>query len=411
MAVVHASSTPLNSPSLTDISLHGWGSPYQRELDKLGFKGYTSRDFSDLVTSIVLSESAGEAAMRMEATLADTAVNRKIAPITPITVGTHLHLYGYKLNYFLGGARSAGKERLFRGQVYQSERSTSAGERSRTYTAYDPATYLARTECVLVYEGRSLSYIFRDVCAKFGFDIGIALDTKVPVGKIICGPGWTLWRLLQEAIRRTYDISGKSFYVRSNPAKRKLDLLNFGDYQGAEGTGITWRILDGPEGSLIDHRITDSAEDLATRILITQEEYDDTTGDFKRIKNLRQGIVIGPLRDFFGDLVKIMTPDSSLSHVAPDSDPEWTQAVKVMDVQMKQALANYGRTKKTCSVTSLYLPGVRRGDRITTSVATDSRQEGWIIDSVQTTWEPSGATQAIDLVKYQPDSSVGVGGM
>lgn len=378
---VHTVASPLNDPALTDISLHGWGSAYKRRLEALGFPSNTSRDYTGFVESLTLTESAGEAAMRLEASLSDPGIPGKPSPLTPLTVGTDVHLYGYKLNYFLGGARTPKKERIFRGQVYVGDKDVDGAKRDRSITAYDPATFLARTEGVLVYHGSTMTEIVKDVAAKFGFKLGIVVDTKVKVGKIIMGPGWTLWGLIQEAAKRTYNLTGRTYYVRSVPNKsRSLDLLNFGDWQG-EGTGITWRITDGYQGSMLAHSLRDSAEDLATRFLITQEVYDDE-GEFKNINVMRQGIVIGELREVFGDLVKIMSPDSSLSDVANPSDPEWNQAVQVMAVQMKQALANYGRTKKTASVRSLYIPGIRRGDRISTGIQGDiDKQTGWIVDS------------------------------
>lgn len=407
---VYTPAQPLNHPILTDVSLHGWGSAYRRQLEAAGFPSNTSRDYSGFVQDIVLTESAGEAAMRMNFTLLDTGRPGKLSPITPLTVGTDVHLYGYVLNYFYGGARSKGKQRIFRGQVYQSDKVVDGASRSRTFVAYDPATFLARTEAILVYNGSTMTEIVRDIATKFGFDLGIVADTKVPVGKIIMGPGWSLWRLIQEAARRTYDMTGRSYYVRSRPDRsRAFDLLNFGDWQG-EGTGITWRITDGHQGSMLSHSLRDSAEELATRILITQEVYDGE-GEFKNINVLKQGVVTGSLRDTFGDLVKIMAPDSSLSYVADENANDWTQAVQVMDVQMRQALANYGRTRKTATVSNFYIPGIRRGDRIVTGVTTGDidTQVGWIVDSVATTWEATGATQSIELVRYQSDSSVGVG--
>lgn len=407
---IHQVGTALNSPDLHDISLHGWGSAYKRKLEAAGFPSNTSRDFTGFVESVQLTESAGEAAMQMDVQLSDPGIPGKPSVLTPLTVGTHVHLYGYRLDYFLGGNRSPKKERIFRGQVYEADKDVDGPTRTRSLSVYDAATFLARTEAILVYNGATMTQIVQDVAKKYGFKLGVVVDTKVKVGKIIMGPGWTLWRLIQEAARRTYNLTGRSYYVRSRPnVSRSLDLLNFGDWQG-EGTGITWRITDGYQGSMLSHSLRDSAQDLATRFLITQEKYDDE-GEFKNTNIMRQGIVIGELREVFGDLVKIMSPDSSLSDVANPDDPEWNQAEQVMGVQMRQAMANYGRTKKTATVRSLYIPGLRRGDRISTGVQGDvlDKQTGWIVDSVSTSWGASGAGQTIELVKYQADSSVGVG--
>lgn len=404
---LHTVASALNGPSFVDIQLHGRGSAYQRDLDKKGFP-LASRNFSNHIVSATLTESAGEAAVRLDVDLFDDARGGKASGLTPLTVGTELHLYGYLIDYFLGGGRTAKPHRLFRGQVFKSDKHTDGESRTRSFTAYDPATYLARTEAPRVYVDKSFTFIFRDICAAFGFDTGFVAETGVPLGKIIMGPGWTLWRLMQECTKRHYDKTGLTFYVRSVPNKsRALDLLNFGNWKG-QGTGITWHITDGAFGSLTDHTVSDSAEELATRIVMVQEQYDEE-GEFKAQKVLRQGIVIGELRETFGDLVKLISPDSSLTPTYNASDPEWTKIDKTMAQQMKQELANYGRTRKTATVRSIYIPGIRRGDRIVTGVAGDDMQDGWIIDAVTTEWSQAGATQTIDIVKHQADSSVGVG--
>lgn len=402
-------STPLNDPVFADLHLHGWGSAYQTELDKLGFPGNTSRDFSKHLLSVTLSESAGEAAMRLDVELHDNTRQHHPSFLTPLTVGTDLHLYGYGINYFLGGTRNEKPSRFFRGNVYKARKSTRAGSRTRLYTAYDPATYLARTEAPLVYVDKTFTEIFKDVCAKYGFQYDDAIETTAKLGKIVMGPGWTLWRLFQECTKRTYDKTGLTYYVRSIPNKgRTINLRNFGDWEG-EGKGITWRITDGRQGTLLDHDIEDDAEHIATRIIITQEEYDDE-GEFKAHKQIRQGIVIGGIREAFGDLLKILSPDSSLTPVYDEDDNDWSQIDQQLTLQMEQALANYGRTRKKATLRNIYLPGLRRGDRITSGVAGTEMQHGWIVDAVATTWEASGATQTIEVVKHQSDSSVQVGG-
>lgn len=407
-STVHSVAAALNGPSFVDIQLHGRGSAYQRDLDRQGFV-LASRNFSTHIINATLTESAGEAAVRLDVDLFDDARGGKASGLTPLTVGTELHLYGYGIDYFLGGGRTAVPHRLFRGQVYKADKATEGQSRTRSFTAYDPATYLARTEAPRVYIDKSFTFIFRDICKAFGFDTGFVAETKTPLGKIIMGPGWSLWRLFQECVRRHYDKTGLTFYVRSVPNKsRSLDLLNFGNWKG-QGTGITWRITDGAYGSMTNHNISDSAEELATRIVMVQEEYDEE-GEFKANKILRQGVVLGGLRETFGDLVKLVSPDSSLTPIYNESDPEWTKIDKTMAQQMKQMLANYGRTHQTATVRTLYIPGIRRGDRIVTGVAGDEMQDGWIIDQVSTEWSQAGASQTIDLVKHQSDSSVGVGG-
>lgn len=400
--------TPLNLPIWADVQLHGVGSVYPRDLAARGFNAGVSRDYSAFIESVKLSESAGESAMKMEVTLRDAKLAGSAhSVLTALTVGTDLHLYGYTLNPFLGGSRSTEKVRLFRGLVFQSNLNANASTSSRTYTAYDSATYLARNEAALVFHNPTYTQVFRQVCAKFGFTPGYVAETGVGLGKIIMGPGWTLWRLFQECGRRHYDKTGRSFYVRSRPnSSRSLDLLNFGDFQG-EGTGITWHVGDGTRGTLTDYSYTDSAEELATRLIVMREEYDDN-GNFKKFVKHRQGIVIGELRDTFGDLLKLLEPDSSLDPVKTGT-PEWAKIDAQLGTQVKQGLANYGRTKKTATLTNVYIPGIRRGDRITAGVGS-TRQVGWVVDSVATVWTATGVTQTIEIIQNPFDSSVGVTG-
>lgn len=407
--VRHAVATPLNGNALTEVHVHARGSIYKKDLAKLGFADM-SRNYSPHLVGLTISESAAEAAQVMVADFMDDARPDKPSGLTPLTIGSEMHVYGYKLNYFMGGGRGASPERLFRGLCYKTDTQTSGTERTRSFIAYDDATYLARTEAPRVYIDKSFVYIFKDICRAFGFKANVGVvDTRVKLGKIIMGPGWSLWRLIQECQKRHYDKTGLTLFVRGSGRDRQLDLLSFGHWRG-EGTGITWRIMDGKTGSLISHSTSETFEEGATRVIMIQEEYDDA-GEFKSNKILLEKVITGPLRDTFGDLVKIISPNSSLTPLYDENSslPEWGKIDSAMKQQMRQEAANVGRTHRTATMTNVYIPGIRRGDRIDAGPHGNVMESGWIVDGVSTTWGPAGATQTLDVVKHQADSSIGVG--
>ena len=395
--------TSLNSPRWLGLQLVAYDSAYRTALEAKGFPKSARYDVSLYIQNIELRESAGEAAMQLSVTLEDPSRRTVRHKLQALTVGSVFRFYGPAANYYVGGSLRA-HQLLFLGRTWAADVTTDAKSKTRSYTVYDNASYLARHEGVEVYLDKTFTEIVADVARKYGYSTWIMTDTKVKVGKIVMGSGWTFWDLFKEAAARTFEKTGRAYHVRSDPAKKGLDLLEFGR------TGFTWAVGDGPQGSLLSHTYTDSAEDLATRVLVIQEEYDEE-GEFKANRRLHQGLVMGDLRDTFGDILKIQNPDASLTYAYNPDDHEWAQITKAIREQVKQQLKNLGRTKQKATLHSLYIPGIRVGDRInagtTVGSSADPVQNNWIVDSVRTTWEPTGPSQDIDIVRSAADSAMG----
>ncbi len=391
----------INDPEWRKFRLVTEGSAYKRRFAAAGLF-FPPLDVTRYVTDMRLTEAAGEAAQTLTFSVADVTRRGEVNPLQGITVGSAVRLTGPIANPYLGQSLMEDQQ-LFRGLIYRMTREHDHQGAIRTYYAYDPCTYFARTEDTLVFVGRPMHDIFADVLTKHGFSTFVIANTDVKTGKIIMGPGWTLHRLFLELGKRTFDASGKAFHVRSNPVRvRGADLLSFG---GLDRVG--WNIIDGLNGALQGYSYEDSAENLRTHVKIIQEEYDED-GEFKAQKKVREGFVIGELQEVFGDLVKLVNPDSTLME-RYGSSPNWYQIDEALKKQMKQELENVGTTAQSATIRSLYIPGIRVGDRAQsagTNVGED-RQYGWIVESVETVWSDTGVKQTIAIIAKARDSALG----
>lgn len=396
MPTAHA----INDPEWKKFRLVTEGSAYKQRFAQQGLF-FPPLDVTPYVEAMSLTEQAGEAAQVLEFTVSDVTRRGEVNPLQGITVGSNVRLTGPIANPYLGQSLMP-NEKLFNGLIYKSNRSHGPNGATRTFRAYDPCTYFARTEDTEVFVGKTMSYVFRQMLSKHGFTNFWLASTGIKTGKIIMGPGWTVHRLFLELGKRTFDSTGRAYHVRSNPTRlRGADLYTFGGEDR-----VTWNVIDGLNGALTQYDYEDSAENLRTHVIITQEEYDED-GEFKALKKQREGFVIGELREVFGDLIKLVAPDSTLMEKW-GSRPNWWQIDQSLQQQMRQELANVGTTAQSATLKSLYIPGIRVGDRINagTNVG-EVRQNGWIVESVQTTWASTGVSQDIAIIAKPRDSALG----
>jgi len=390
----------INDPEWKKFRLVTEGSAYKARLGSAGVS-FAPLDVTPYVDSMSLTEQAGEAAQVLEFSVVDTTRRGEVNPLQGITVGTHVRLTGPIANPYLGQSLMP-NEKLFNGLIFKAGRSHGPNGATRTFRAYDPCTYFSRTEDTQVFVGKTFTAVFLDMLARHNFTNFVTVSTGIKTGKIIMGPGWTVHRLFLELGKRTFDSTGRAYHVRSNPTRlRGADLLTFG---GSDR--VTWNVIDGLNGALTQYDYEDSAENVRTHVIIVQEEYDED-GEFKALKKQREGYVTGELREVFGDLIKLVAPDSTLMEKW-GSRPNWWQIDQSLKDQMAQELANVGTTAQSATLKSLYIPGIRVGDRINagTNVG-EQRQNGWIVESVQTTWQGTGVGQDIGIIAKPRDSALG----
>lgn len=122
----------------------------------------------------------------------------------------------------LSGSRvifNYGGEELFRGIITNV---TQDGNKILSFTAYDNAIYLANNEDTFVYENKTASQIFADVCERFGLPIGENSMTNYSIPNLT-KPKSTAIDAILDALSQEFKATGIRHYVSSH--KEKISLL------------------------------------------------------------------------------------------------------------------------------------------------------------------------------------------
>nr|DAH48759.1 MAG TPA: 43 kDa tail protein [Bacteriophage sp.] len=110
-----------------------------------------------------------------------------------------------------------GKE-LFRGIfLHQAQRNAKTGE----YKAYDLGIYLSNNKDTFVYENKTATDVFKDVCSRFGIPVGEAAQTSYTIPDLT-KKKTTGWDAIEDALSLDYDNTGAKHYVFSDKGQLYL---------------------------------------------------------------------------------------------------------------------------------------------------------------------------------------------
>lgn len=365
-----------------------------------------SRDWSQYLTSITLIESVSQAARRADITLdLDPA---RTDPAHQLQNGADVHLYARTL--IAGSNNITPVRRVFRGQVFNDGRDQSASSLTQQITVHDLATLLVRNEAALTFEDKSATEIVKQLCAEVGIPLFHITDTIVKVGQIVQNPGQSHWGVIQTALQRTFDKTGKRYVLRANDDGTALGFYEMGQ------TGIVWTVSEGPDGALTSAYFEDNAEDTRTELRIVDERSDDQGNTRTEVVQEREAT--GHLRDTFGRLRTIEGPENRLNsgdflpenfdeiELVADRDAALAAAEAQAQAQFESAareqadrrIKNLARTKKTLTTESLLIPGIRRGDRVNVKSSATGIFSRWYCDSVRQQVRAGDLSMTLELV-------------
>lgn len=330
---------------------------------------------ASVLKSVTISENLVEAARRAEIVLDNTESDYTAS----VMVGSRITLGGWTLVPTLGAV--ADNRTIFTGKVFLDSRHDESSTSDRSFTAYDALTMLARSEDTLSYVDKTLSQVVNDVLAKNGLPAAV-LKGSIPsnkLGRLFQAPGQKCWSVITEALDRAYRTSGKRCTVRENSTGTGVELVELGN------DGTEWVLSEGLGGLITGVDVVEDAEDIAARLLIAAVE-EDPLDQTKRVTNLAVRTAGGNIASVFGNIKRVVGPDSS------------TQTAAETTAQANAEATNIFKTKISARVDSLLIPGVRRGNRV--QVLSESAPPvRWYIDAATHTYEADSLSMSIELIK------------
>ena len=147
---------------------------------------------------------------------------------------------------------------LFRG-IFMTQGTTQ--KKTGKYKAYDNGIYLSNNRDTFVYEGKTASQIFSDVCARFGLPTGTVAGCSYAIPDHIKEKA-TGWDTIEDALSLEFDNTGARFFVVSEKGslslkKRKENILQ-------------WVLETG--ANITSYNFTKSIENVKTRIKLLSDE-------------------------------------------------------------------------------------------------------------------------------------------
>lgn len=342
------------------------------------------REISQFVKAMRITDSINEAARRLEITVDQSLVPNGPIQVLPLSVGTDFHVFAHTMNLFTGAPNDM--ERIFYGRTFATTDEDGPGTITGNYTAYDPLTWWARDEGVEVFKDQTLSAIVNTICDLTNMAKGSIRDTEVTLGQIVMGPGQTWWSTIQEAVKRHYRKTGERLFIRWNQFTNAADMLLLGF------TGQVFHLTRGVDGSILSRQGSSSAEELRTHVRLIQEQYDGD-GNVNRTDILNEQSLPDDdkLVRYFGDMLKIISPDNSSP--TPDENAQ----------QVTGELRQVARIPNKLASVTLPLPGIRRGDRVRTGGSMFPLE--FYVETAVQEWSQDGLKTSLDLVFDAADVS------
>ena len=147
---------------------------------------------------------------------------------------------------------------LFRG-IFMTQGTTQ--KKTGKYKAYDNGIYLSNNRDTFVYESKTASQIFSDVCSRFGLPTGEVAGCSYTIPDHIKKKA-TGWDTIEDALSLEFDNTGARFFVVSEKGslslkKRKENILQ-------------WVLETG--ANITSYNFTKSIENVKTRIKLLSDE-------------------------------------------------------------------------------------------------------------------------------------------
>lgn len=207
-----------------------------------GSKGY---DVTQLVEKITWKGRKGSSSRSLKAVLIDDDGYKHARSEIDVEEG-HQCLFSYN-----------GTE-LFRGIIMSQ---TQTQRKKLTFTAYDCGIYLANNKDTFVYENKTATEIFKDVCTRFGMPTGEVASCTYTIPELTKSKT-TAFDAISDALSLDYDATGIRHYVSSD--KGKISLLT------RRENILQWVIEVGQ--NLSTYSYTKSIEDIKTRVKLVSKE-------------------------------------------------------------------------------------------------------------------------------------------
>lgn len=150
-----------------------------------------------------------------------------------------------------------GKE-LFRGIFLRQSQNHS---KTAEYKAYDLGIYLSNNKDTFVYENKTATDVFKDVCSRFGIPVGGAAQTSHIIPDLT-KKKTTGWDAIEDALSLDYDNTGAKHYVFAEKGqlflKKRLENV------------LQW-VLE-TDTNITNYRYSKSIENVRTRIKLYSKE-------------------------------------------------------------------------------------------------------------------------------------------
>lgn len=147
---------------------------------------------------------------------------------------------------------------LFRGIFLRQAQSY---QKTAQYKAYDLGIYLSNNKDTFVYENKTATDVFRDVCSRFGIPTGSVAQTSYTIPDLT-KKKTTGWDAIADALSLDFDNTGAKHYVFAENGKLSLKKRLENVLQWVLETGV----------NITNYRYTKSIEETKTRIKLLSSE-------------------------------------------------------------------------------------------------------------------------------------------
>lgn len=149
-------------------------------------------------------------------------------------------------------------QELFRG-IFMNQ--SSSQSKTLTLKAYDNGIYLSNNRDTFVYESKTASDVFRDVCTRFGLPMGDVAACSYTIPDLT-KKKTTGWDVIEDALSLEFDNTGSRFFVVSDKGSLCL--------RKRQENIVQWVLETG--GNISQYKFTKSIENVRTRIKLLSDE-------------------------------------------------------------------------------------------------------------------------------------------
>lgn len=147
---------------------------------------------------------------------------------------------------------------LFRGIFLRQSQSY---QKTAEYKAYDMGVYLSNNKDTFVYENKTATDVFNDVCSRFGIPVGGAAQTAYSIPDLT-KKKTTGWDAIEDALSLDYENTGAKHYVFADKGKLYLKKRLENVRQWVLETGV----------NIASYKYSKSIESVKTRIKLLSSE-------------------------------------------------------------------------------------------------------------------------------------------